>query len=156
MVDELARLVPSFDGDVARARCFNHIVNLVAKSLLRPFDVNTQKPKSKAKTTAEPDDDTSSQDEDEEEEQAASAKREPKISTIEEAEKALAELAEGLEDEGLDLEAGVEDDGEDDVDGWVDEVAELSETARAELGLEVLPVKRILVKVRDESSCDAP
>jgi hypothetical protein len=38
MVDELELDLASFDGDACRVRCFNHIVNLVAKSILRPFD----------------------------------------------------------------------------------------------------------------------
>lgn len=39
MTDELEMLVDSFDGQDGRARCFGHIVNLAAKSLLRQFDV---------------------------------------------------------------------------------------------------------------------
>ncbi|KAA1479016.1 hypothetical protein DENSPDRAFT_751612, partial [Dentipellis sp. KUC8613] len=39
MVDELAELIDGFSGQVARTRCFAHVVNLVAKSLLRQFDV---------------------------------------------------------------------------------------------------------------------
>ncbi|PBK68153.1 hypothetical protein ARMSODRAFT_841952, partial [Armillaria solidipes] len=30
--------VPSFSGQVSRTRCFAHIVNLMAKSLLKQFD----------------------------------------------------------------------------------------------------------------------
>ncbi|KAA1479953.1 hypothetical protein DENSPDRAFT_744231, partial [Dentipellis sp. KUC8613] len=44
MIDELADIVDEFPGPVARTRCFAHVVNLVAKSLLRQFDV----PKTKA------------------------------------------------------------------------------------------------------------
>ncbi|KAG2737548.1 hypothetical protein P692DRAFT_201670425, partial [Suillus brevipes Sb2] len=38
MVAELAELVPHFSGPSSRTRCFLHIVNLVAKSLIREFD----------------------------------------------------------------------------------------------------------------------
>ncbi|KAH7903432.1 hypothetical protein BJ138DRAFT_979674, partial [Hygrophoropsis aurantiaca] len=38
MTDKLADLVPHFGGEVSRTRCFLHIVNLVAKSLIREFD----------------------------------------------------------------------------------------------------------------------
>jgi hypothetical protein len=31
-------LIPSFSGEDYRVRCFNHIVNLVAKCILRPFE----------------------------------------------------------------------------------------------------------------------
>ena len=38
MVDNLAVLVPWFQGQASRVHCFTHIINLVAKSLLKPFD----------------------------------------------------------------------------------------------------------------------
>jgi hypothetical protein len=44
MVDELKELLEIFPGAENRTRCFTHILNLVAKSILRQFDV----PKAKA------------------------------------------------------------------------------------------------------------
>ena len=38
MVDVLEDLIPSFGGAANRVRCFDHVTNLVAKSLLAPFD----------------------------------------------------------------------------------------------------------------------
>ncbi|KAG2040739.1 hypothetical protein BDR03DRAFT_806750, partial [Suillus americanus] len=38
MVAELAELIPHFSGPTSRTRCFLHIVNLVAKSLIHEFD----------------------------------------------------------------------------------------------------------------------
>ncbi|RDX54668.1 hypothetical protein OH76DRAFT_1315606, partial [Lentinus brumalis] len=38
MIEEIARLLPFFEGQYHRVRCFSHIVNLVAKSMLRQFD----------------------------------------------------------------------------------------------------------------------
>ncbi|KAF8996547.1 hypothetical protein BDZ89DRAFT_895686, partial [Hymenopellis radicata] len=38
MVEHLGRSLPGFDGPLARTRCFAHVVNLVAKSLLQSFD----------------------------------------------------------------------------------------------------------------------
>ncbi|KAG2030876.1 hypothetical protein BDR03DRAFT_819033, partial [Suillus americanus] len=38
MVAELAELVLHFSGLTSRTRCFLHIVNLIAKSLIREFD----------------------------------------------------------------------------------------------------------------------
>ncbi|TFK78991.1 hypothetical protein K466DRAFT_469637, partial [Polyporus arcularius HHB13444] len=38
MIDELTKLLPDFAGQDNRARCFDHIVNLCAKSVLKPFD----------------------------------------------------------------------------------------------------------------------
>ncbi len=38
MIDELASCIPSFSGQAHHVCCFVHIVNLVAKSLLKQFD----------------------------------------------------------------------------------------------------------------------
>ncbi|TFK47878.1 hypothetical protein OE88DRAFT_1608415, partial [Heliocybe sulcata] len=38
MIKELPNLLPDFPGDANRVRCFLHIVNLVAKSILKLFD----------------------------------------------------------------------------------------------------------------------
>ncbi len=43
MAETLGKSLPSFDGMNARGRCFDHIVNLCAKSVLRPFDVEKKK-----------------------------------------------------------------------------------------------------------------
>ncbi|KAG2739687.1 hypothetical protein P692DRAFT_20645156, partial [Suillus brevipes Sb2] len=40
MVDELEILVPEFAGEASHTRRFLHTVNLVAKSLIREFDVS--------------------------------------------------------------------------------------------------------------------
>jgi hypothetical protein len=42
MVNELSRLAPTFAGPASQTRCFLHIVNLIAKSLLRQFDATTK------------------------------------------------------------------------------------------------------------------
>lgn len=39
MVEELAILLKVFPGEANRTRCFAHILNLVAKSVIRQFDV---------------------------------------------------------------------------------------------------------------------
>lgn len=38
MVKHIAELVPNFPGPANQTRCFTHILNLVAKSILRQFD----------------------------------------------------------------------------------------------------------------------
>ncbi|RPD59518.1 hypothetical protein L227DRAFT_479725, partial [Lentinus tigrinus ALCF2SS1-6] len=38
MVDVLETSLPDFGGARTRTRCFDHVVNLCAKSVLRPFD----------------------------------------------------------------------------------------------------------------------
>jgi hypothetical protein len=39
MIDELAELIQTFPGDCRRIHCFLHILNLVAKTLIRQFDL---------------------------------------------------------------------------------------------------------------------
>ena len=38
MVEHLSTLIENFPGEANRTRCFAHILNLVAKSILRSFD----------------------------------------------------------------------------------------------------------------------
>ena len=40
MIDELEQMMEEFAGDPNRIRCILHIVNLVAKSMLKQFDVH--------------------------------------------------------------------------------------------------------------------
>ncbi|KAG2335775.1 hypothetical protein BDR05DRAFT_839298, partial [Suillus weaverae] len=47
MVENLAAEVPAFGGATSHMRCFLHTVNLIAKSLIRKFDV-TKKEADKA------------------------------------------------------------------------------------------------------------
>lgn len=127
MVDTLGLNVPAFEGAIGHVRCFAHVVNLVAKSLLRQFDV----PKARAEQV------------------------------LDEEDRALYELAE--EDE----EAPAAVDGEDldpvgaggafnppsalnvdDEDGWVDEIAAMTDEERAQFQTRVRPVRMTLTKVR--------
>jgi hypothetical protein len=39
MINELVNLLPNFPGPANRCRCFLHIMNLVAKTLLKQFEV---------------------------------------------------------------------------------------------------------------------
>ena len=39
MTDELAGLIAHFGGDLTRTRCLLHVINLVAKSVTKEFDV---------------------------------------------------------------------------------------------------------------------
>jgi Ran GTPase-activating protein (RanGAP) involved in mRNA processing and transport len=45
MVSHLATLVDAFPGAANQTRCFTHILNLVAKSVLRQFEAPTRKEK---------------------------------------------------------------------------------------------------------------
>jgi hypothetical protein len=118
-------------SSVNRTRCFNHILNLTGKALLRQFDV---------KKTGDGDDSGDS-------DQVLSAE-----------EKELLNLAEGIEDEELAMaqehETGGQEDGAgneelDELDKWVDEVSnEMTEEEQVVLAVNIRPVSRVLVKVR--------
>ncbi|GLB44048.1 hypothetical protein LshimejAT787_1502320 [Lyophyllum shimeji] len=115
MIDELVHLLTNFPGAANRTRCFAHIINLVAKSLLRQFDV----PKKKADEA------------------------------LEQAEKDLLRLAKDIELEDAETRATAEGDLEDDdIDGWVDEVALLTKEEAEKLSESVRPVRLVLVKIR--------
>ena len=43
MTDELEELVESFQGQSMRVRCFDHILNLVVKTILRQFDIEQRR-----------------------------------------------------------------------------------------------------------------
>jgi hypothetical protein len=118
MIDEIPNIIETFSGDENQARCFNHVVALVAKSTVRQFDV----PKGLANAA------------------------------LDEAERELQELAEGIDIEDKQTQdewEGPDDEGGegDDVEGWVDEVACLSVADRVELEENIKPVKLVLVKV---------
>ena len=42
MVDVLSDIIPTFDGQANQVRCFDHVVNLVAKTALELFDSKKQ------------------------------------------------------------------------------------------------------------------
>lgn len=126
MVENLAAEVPAFGGAASHTRCFLHTVNLVAKSLIREFDV-TKKEAHKALDKPENSDDRTE----------------------------LEVLSEGIdgEDAVMIAEYGVgDDDGRDNDDGWVDEVEELDPDERLTLEKSILPVKLALVKVRTKKT----
>jgi hypothetical protein len=125
MVEELDNILTSF-SPVNRTRCFTHILNLVSKSLLRQFDVKK--------------DDKSGRD-------------------IDDNERVLLDLAGDIEHEESDMaKANDTVDGEmdddDNLEGWVDEVAAFTPEERQVLEESVRPVKRMLVKVR-QRVCEA-
>src|SRR5258708_6406390 len=79
MIDHLAKLLPAFPGAANRTRCFTHILNLVAKCIMKQFN------SPKSRKGAKPDRDVASESNDEEFEDLAVA---------------LDELEDELEDEG--------------------------------------------------------
>jgi hypothetical protein len=120
MITELADLLDDFPGEANRTRCFTHILNLVAKSIIKQFDV----PKARADEVLD----------DAAKELAALAvdlELEERLSREE-------QLFEGVGDEDGD------DDGDD--DGWTDVCDELSDNKRDALDKTLQPVRLVLVK----------
>lgn len=117
MTTHLSQLLPSFGGEPTQTRCFLHIVNLVAKSILKEFD---SQPKTKQTTRDDEDDDELDGGLSEE------------LSLMREDNEVC-----GDDDEGID----------DDTDGWVDEMEEMGASERKVLRKSLQPVKIMLVKV---------
>ena len=118
MTTEAGHLLPMF-SPINRTQCFNHILNLVAKSLLKQFDIHQS--------------DSSRQEDDEERSLLEFA------GNIDEEERTMAQ--ENDEDEDME-----EDDS---LEGWVDETKALTDKKREKLDELTRPVRRMLVKVRD-------
>ena len=119
MVAEMPKSLTCF-SPVNHTRCFAHILNLVAKSLLKQFDT---KP------------DENDQGDLNERERGLLAL----AGDIEQEE--LTTVQEYDQDDDGEIEEG------DDVEGWVDEVHALSPREQENLEESLLPVKRMLIKV---------
>jgi hypothetical protein len=124
MIDKLAELLENFLGPSNHTRCFLHIINLVAKTLLKQFDLP---------------------------EKAAE-------DALDDAEKELLDLADGLDHEPLASEMSASELGDeenepqnDNMEGWVNKMQKLSEDECGELLDEIQPIKLVLVKVGDYS-----
>lgn len=123
MVAHLEAMLEAFGGDYARTRCFLHILNLTAKSLLKQFDVKV------IHNVEEVDDDVRR--------------------LLEMARKLALEDSEGVGDGDSGETRDDEDDeiDSDDEESWVDEVASLDDEERGQFEEEVRPVKMTLAKV---------
>jgi hypothetical protein len=132
MVEHLLTLVEDFPGAANQTRCFTHILNLVAKSILHQFEARKK-----------PDDDEP-KDDDEATKAFAALARELEL---EDHSGDLGCLAEdsgerpGLDGEDLDNEA------EDDEEGLCDERDGMSEEEEAELEENLVPIRLMLTKV---------
>ncbi|KIK92856.1 hypothetical protein PAXRUDRAFT_146410, partial [Paxillus rubicundulus Ve08.2h10] len=124
MIEELEELVPVFSGSASHTRCFLHIINLIAKSLIWQFDIKKQ--------TA---DEVLERREAAELMELSAGINKEDVTTIKE-----------------DNIGDIGDHADKDKDnGWVNEVEELSEGERAEPQHTIHPVKLALVKVRISS-----
>ena len=119
MADEMEHLLPAFSSG-NRVRCFTHVLNLIAKALLKQFEM--------AKKSENEDDDFTEEE----------AKLLTLAENLDEEEFTMAE-------EKMDENGGA--DEEDSMDEWVDEVDALTPNERLLLEDEIRPVKIVLVKV---------
>jgi hypothetical protein len=121
MIAELSDLLDNFPGETNRTRCFTHILNLVAKSIIKQFDV----PKARA---------------DEVLDDAANSLAALAVDLdLEERLSREEQLFEGAGDD--------DDDDNDDCGRWTDDVhADLSDNEREALDKSLQPVRLVLVK----------
>ena len=119
MVDKLEGLVSGFDGATNRTRCFAHIINLIAKTIIRQFDI----PEAKEDQLAD----------------AAMAELCVLANDMD---------MEDLLTQANRVYSDDEKDEDDDLDGWVDERSRLSVSDLEELEEDVQPIRKMLVKVR--------
>ena len=123
MIEEMANLLENFPGAANQTRCFLHILNLTAKSILRQFEIPSKK------KTGDSDDDGDE--------------------TISNAMSELLALSTEIEDDPS--EVGDKDDeggdSEDNEEGLEDECQDLSAEQIAELEADLIPVHLMLTKV---------
>ena len=125
MIDHLAKVLPAFPGAANRTRCFTHILNLVAKCIMKQFD------SPKSRKGAKPDRDVASESDDEEFEDLAAA---------------LDELEDELEDEG-EMEVGLEKMDDKVIEEMLDERKGMTAKEIRALERSVKPVRLVLTKV---------
>ena len=135
MVEHLATLVDYFPGAANQTRCFSHILNLVAKSILCQFDV--------PKKTGNDDDDADGGSE-----------------NLDDAANLLARLAHELEHNEPSVDNDSETDNEDALDLTDDDAQDndgrdgLSEEEVLELEASLTPVRLTLTKVSELQTVD--
>ena len=123
MVESLADRLDNFPGAASQTRCFLHILNLTAKSVIRQFEVPKKK---KSKEDGQDNDDDN----------------------FTEAMEALQALSVEIEDDEPSDDVASDKDGEEDNDeGLEDERQGMTEEEIDELEAELLPARRMLTKV---------
>ena len=125
MVEHLATLIETFPSAPNQTQCFVHILNLVAKSILRQFEgPKGKKDLTRALETVVQEMNGNNDD----------------------------ELSDGGDKEGEDELEDVDDDVvDDDEDGLVDEADELSDEELARVKESVKPIRLVLTKVSQQT-----
>jgi hypothetical protein len=123
MVESLADRLDNFPGAASQTRCFLHILNLTAKSVIRQLEVPKKK---RSKEDGQDNDDDN----------------------FTEAMEALQALSVEIEDDEPSDDVASDKDGEEDNDeGLEDERQGMTEEEIDELEAELLPARRMLTKV---------
>jgi hypothetical protein len=118
MILQLEELIDEFKGEESQTRCFTHILNLIAKSVIRQFDV----PKAQADKVFD---------------EVTTALMEL-AGNIDAKEQEMAESRDDSDD----------DEEDENLEGWVDERVTMTVEQLAALDKAVQPVRLMLIKVR--------
>jgi hypothetical protein len=117
MIDALSDLLTVFPGASNQTQCFDHIVNLIAKSIIRQFDINQSNQSASFDKALQ------------------ELIRLADILDLKELETRERERCVG------------DDADDDNADGWVDEHKKMSETEQDKLEKDIQPVRQVLMKV---------
>lgn len=126
MIAELAKILPNF-SEVGHTWCFLHIVNLVAKLVIRQFDIQ-KKQDNEHLDEAEQELHNLAGDVDLENKQAEEVMQQCQLSG--------------------EIDVGDKDKCDDDIKGWIDKMMLLSPSECERVEADIWPVKLVLVKVR--------
>jgi hypothetical protein len=143
MIEEMASLLENFPGAANQTRCFLHILNLTAKSILQQFEI----PKKKKTGDGGGDGDGEGGDDGGKKYLSKALNELMALSNEIEDEPTVTGVEDG--DEGTDLRV------EDDEDGLEDEREVLSEEEIAQLEADLIPVRLMLTKVRESDDDSA-
>jgi hypothetical protein len=130
MVEHLAALIETFPGAPNQTRCFAHILNLVAKSVLRQFE-GPKKGKVADDAAKELADVVDEMDVDKDKEEDSDS---------------------GSNEGGNECDDGDDDDDDDDEDGLQEGVDEMSMEEMSSLKESVKPIRLVLTKVSQQKS----
>jgi hypothetical protein len=122
MISELANILPDF-SEVGHTRCFLHIVNLVAKSIIKQFDLQ----KGQGDRYLD--------------------KAEQELVDLASVDDLEDEQANQIMEHEIDGDIDVGDGANDNNDGWIDETMLLSPSERQRSEEDIHPVKLVLAKV---------
>jgi hypothetical protein len=117
MIKELAKLLDLFPGPDNQTRCFTHILNLIAKSIIRQFDV----PKSQQNQALD--------------------------KSLQELQALAVDIDLEEKETRDGVESGSDENDDDNMDGWIDEKERMSTEDVKKLDVSVQPVRFMLVKV---------